>query len=77
MDSEYEKFVVTRDNEAVLYVHVLKALYGMLVSAMLFYKKLNNDLIEYGFKVNPYDPCVANKIVRGRQMTVSWHVDDL
>jgi hypothetical protein len=24
-----------------------------------------------------YDPCVANKIVRGRQLTVSWHVDDL
>ena len=77
MDSEYEKFVVTRDNEAVLYVHVLKALYGMLVSAMLFYKKLKNDLIGYGFKMNAYDPCVANKIVRGRQMTVSWHVDDL
>ena len=77
MDSEYEKFVVTRDNEAVLYVHVLKALHGMLVSAMLFYKKLKNDLIGYGFKMNAYDPCVANKIVRGRQMTVSWHVDDL
>jgi len=62
--------VITRDNEAILYVHVLKALYGMLVSAMLFYKKLKNDLIGCGFKVNPYDPCVANKMVRGRQMTV-------
>jgi len=40
MDSEYEKFVVTRENEAELYVHVFKALYGMLISAMLFYKKL-------------------------------------
>jgi len=62
MDSEYEKFVVTRENEAVLHVLVLKALYGMLVSAMLFYKKLK--------KVNPYDPCFANKIVRDRQVTV-------
>ena len=60
MDSEYEKFVVTRDNEAVLYVHVLKALYGMLVSAMLFYKKRKNYLMD-----------IANKIVRGRKMTVS------
>jgi hypothetical protein len=76
MDYEYDKFVVTRENEAVLYVHVRMALYGMLVSAMLFYKKLKNDLIGYGFKVNLYGPCVANKIVRGK-MTPSWHVDDL
>jgi hypothetical protein len=27
--------------------------------------------------VNPYDPCVANRIVKGKQHTVSWHVDDL
>jgi len=38
MDSEYEKFVVTEENKAVRYVHVLKALNGMLVSAMLFHK---------------------------------------
>ena len=30
-----------------------------------------------GFKVNPYDPCVANKIEKGKQLTVVWHVDDL
>jgi hypothetical protein len=47
-----------------------------MVSAMLFYKKLKNDLIEIGFELNPYDPCVANKIVNGSQMTVCWHVDD-
>ena len=30
-----------------------------------------------GFEVNPYDPCVANKMVNGHQMTVCWYVDDL
>ena len=30
-----------------------------------------------GFEVNPYDPCVANKMVNGKQMTICWHVDDL
>jgi len=60
MDSEYEKFLVTWENEAVLYVHVLKPLFGMLVSAMQvsamqvsamqFYKKLKSDLIGYGLK---------------------------
>ena len=30
-----------------------------------------------GVKINPYDWCVANKTVNGKQMTVVWHVDDL
>ena len=30
-----------------------------------------------GFEVNPYDPCVANKLINGSQMTVTWHMDDL
>ena len=27
--------------------------------------------------MNPHDPCAANKMINGKQMTVSWHVDDL
>ena len=27
--------------------------------------------------MNPYDACVANKDINGKQMTVTWHVDDL
>ena len=30
----------------------------------------------YGFKIDPYDPCVENKMVGGKQITVFWHVDD-
>jgi len=77
MDPTYRDYVVEERGRKVLYVHILKAIYGLLVSAMLFYKKLTADLIEYGFEINPYDPCVANKMVGGHQMTVSWHVDDL
>jgi hypothetical protein len=29
-----------------------------------------------GFKLNPYDPCVANSQIKGKQCTVAWHVDD-
>ena len=31
----------------------------------------------YGFRINPYDPWVANKMVDGKHLTVCWHVDDL
>jgi hypothetical protein len=61
----------------VLYLHLQKALYGMMKSALLFYRKLVSELQEMGFEINPYDPCVANKVVNGTQMTIRWHVDDL
>ena len=30
-----------------------------------------------GFEVNPYNPCVANKMINGSKMTVTSYVDDL
>ena len=77
LDPVYRDYVAYDNGRKVLYVHITKAIYGLLVSAMLFYKKLLADLIKYGFTVNPYDPCVANKMVNGKQQTVCWHVDDL
>ena len=44
---------------------------------MLFWKNLTGDLEEWGFKTNPYDFCVANKSINGKQRTIGWHVDDL
>jgi hypothetical protein len=74
----YRKFI-SLDNEdnSILYVKLQKALYGCLRSALLFYLKLVKDLEMEGYELNPYDPCVANKIVAGTQFTVTWHVDDL
>ena len=34
-------------------------------------------LLSYSFELNPYDPCVVNKMVNGEQLTICWHVDDL
>ena len=73
----YREYVVIERGQKVLYLELRKALYGMLKSALLFYKKLRSDLESIGFKVNPYDPCVANLDQGGSQLTVVWHVDDL
>ena len=74
----YRKYLgVGKNNKPILYVKLRKALYGCLKSALLFYNKLVGDLQDMGFTVNPYDPCVANKMVRGKQMTICWHVDNL
>ena len=47
----------------ILYVRLKKALYGLLRSSLLFYRKLRGELEAYDFKINPYDPCVGNKMV--------------
>jgi len=58
----YCKYVIEDSSgKPILYVQLQKALYGMLKSALLFYKKLVSDLTHMGFTLNPYDPCVANK----------------
>jgi hypothetical protein len=46
---------------------MLKGIYGMLQSSLLYYKKFHKDIESIGFEVNPYDPCVANHIVNGKQ----------
>jgi hypothetical protein len=73
----YSKHTVIEHGKVVLYVVLLKALYGTLRAALLFWRKLSAALVSWGFVINPYDWCVANKEVNGRQCTVVWHVDDL
>ena len=67
----YGPYVVFENGKKVLYVEALRALYGMLIASLLWYKKFRGDLQEVGFKFNPYDACVANKLVRGKPHTVS------
>ena len=57
---KYKNKVVHKRGEKVLYLLVLKAIYRLLKSAMLF-TKLQRDLERIGFKINPYGPCVANQ----------------
>jgi hypothetical protein len=75
--SKYEKHMVIEHGKPVIYAKLKKALYGTLRAALLFWQKLSAALESWGFDINPYDPCVANKIINGKQCTIVWHVDDL
>ena len=44
MDPSYAEFVVVERGEKVLYTHILQAIYGLLVSAILFYKKFRASI---------------------------------
>ena len=61
----YGPYIVFEKGEKVVYVRVLKAIYGMLQAALLWYQKFRNDLESEGYTFNPYDSCVANKNING------------
>jgi hypothetical protein len=74
----YRKYItIDANNQPILSVNIQKALYRCLRSALFFYQKLVGDLKLQGFELNPYDPCVANKMIKGKQFTLTWHVDDI
>jgi hypothetical protein len=73
----YRKYIRDENGKVVLYVELLKALCGTLKADLLFWKLLSSKLVLWGFTNNPYDWCVANKMIDGKQCTVLWHVDDL
>ena len=60
----------------VLYLRLLKALYGCIKSALLWYNMNTGTLKEEGFILNPYDLCVVNKVIECKQYTTTRYVDD-
>ena len=76
---EVYKPYVTRDKKGVaqLLVQCQNALYGTMVASLLYYRKFAKSLTDIGPTINPYDLCVANKMIDGKQMTICWHVDNL
>jgi hypothetical protein len=59
VNPKYENFVVFENLKKVLYLQLLKALFGCVQSALLWYDLFTNPLVQISFKLNPYDLCVA------------------
>ena len=54
--SLYRKYITSNaKGKPILYVQLEKAVYGMMKSALLFYRKLVADLTSLGYEINPYD----------------------
>ena len=78
VDPSLGKFVGMENGKKVLYTKLNKALYGTVQASLLFWKRLSSFLIdEHGFERNPYDFCVVNKSIDGKQCTIAWYVDDM
>jgi hypothetical protein len=76
MSPSHTKHVVLEGGTKVLYVILVKALYGCVKSALLWYELFSGTLQGMGFELNPYDSCIANSTIGGKQCTIAWYVDD-
>ena len=76
VNPEYKQHIRTIKEKKVLYLQVVRALYGSIESALLWYNLFSTTLSNFGFKINTYNRCVANKIENGKQLTIVWYVDD-
>jgi hypothetical protein len=70
----WEKHLRKEHGRLVIYVNCKKAIYGTLNAAILAYRKLTKFFEEWGFTMNPYEPCVWNKTFNGTQFTIVFHV---
>ena len=72
------KIYVTTDCKKVkqLVVQCQNAIYGTMMESLLYYQKFRNTLELKGYEFNPYSPCVANIIIKNKQMKICFHVDD-
>ena len=65
-----------RNGKKTLFLCLARALYGCVQSALLWYELFSSTLKQMGFKLNPYDLCVANAQIKGAQCTIVWYIDD-
>jgi hypothetical protein len=73
----YGPYVSTdKQGRKQLLVECLNAIYGMMVASLLYYWKFTRSLKNQGYTMNPYNPCVWNKIVEKKQITICFHVND-
>ena len=76
VDETYKEYVIQEGKHRVLYMQLNKALYGCMKSAIIWYDTFVGTLKDLDFKLNPYDPCVANLTIDGSTLTIVWYVDD-
>ena len=72
LDPKYTNYLTQNGS---LYVKIKKAIYGLSESGYLWYKKLTNDLINFGYVISEYDVCFMYHPIN--KTHISIYVDDL
>ena len=73
INPKWKQYVVYEGHKRVptVYSEALKALHGTVDASKLFSNDLSGFLLDnLGFKRNPYDWCIVNKTINGKQCTI-------
>ena len=76
VNPEHKNNVRVENGVKVIYLQLMKATYGCMDSALLWYDIYPKTLKSHGFAVNPYDRCISNSTINSNQCTIAWYVDD-
>ena len=55
-------------------MEVMQVIYGCIESALRWYDLFLEILVKEGWKINPYNKCIANKIINDKQCTIVWYI---
>ena len=73
----YEPYVATyHKGIKKLVVQYHNTTYGTMMASLRYYKKFRKSLELGGYEFNTYNPCVTINIIKNKQMTISFDVND-
>ena len=64
-----------KKGQKIIYIQLDKALYGCVQSMLLWYELYLSTLKDMGFELNPYNLCVSNANIKGKQCILCWYMD--
>ena len=76
MNPEHKKNVCVENGLKVLYLRLLKDLYGFIESAIMQYDIYSKTLKSQGLLINPYYRCIAKNTIKYKQCIIPWYVGD-
>ena len=59
-----------------MYIRILKAIYSMIESELLWYELYASVINDMEFQINPYDMCMVKIYINGKQCTIDWYIDN-
>ena len=74
---KFRGYVAYEKEQNVIYLVLLRAIYGMLFASLIWYQKFNKDMKSIGFLFNNYGPCVANRMFNKKHHTFRFHVTNI
>ena len=76
VNPKHKKDIRVENRVKVLYLRLLKSLYGCMESALMCYDIYSKTLKPQGFLINQYYRCIENSTIKDKQCKIAWYVDE-